>query len=102
MDGGFTFLPSRRLSGQSGSWLFAADATVTNVGDHLGITASGDRTWVLWTDDRGIPNQLVDIYGVTIRAHVATAVAVSGFRAQSGGAGASLLLDLIQSSPPAG
>jgi hypothetical protein len=90
LDGGVTFQPAVRLSSQSGSWQFLADGSATNIGDHLGVTASGDRTWVLWTDDRGVPNQRVSIYGATIRNEIPTAVAVSGFRAEPGSGGVSL------------
>src|SRR5207245_1912188 len=77
-----TFLPSRRVSGQPGSWDYSASGSnITNFGDHLGITSAGDRTWVLWTDDRSPTGLAIRIYGVTI-GPVPTAVAVSGFRAE--------------------
>lgn len=92
LDGAVTFLPARRLSGQPGSWQqIAGTSDATNIGDHLGLAATGDRAYVLWTDARGMPGDLADIYGVSIQPEPATAVAVSGFRAEPGNAGVSLL-----------
>jgi hypothetical protein len=82
LDGGVTFLPSQRVSGQPGSWDYQPGGSdITNFGDHLGITSSDDRTWVLWTDDRPPTGLAIRIYAVTI-GPVPTAVAVSGFRAE--------------------
>jgi len=41
-----TFLPAQRLSGLAGSWQFHGSNN-SNIGDHLGLTASGDRAYVL-------------------------------------------------------
>jgi hypothetical protein len=79
LDGGVTFLPSQRVSTQSSPWNFSDLFVSTNVGDHLGFTASGNRVYTLWTDARGTD---ADVYGATITSDGSTAVAVSGFRAE--------------------
>jgi hypothetical protein len=80
-DGGQSFRPNRRLSSESSSWLDANG--FPNIGDHLGIAASGTKVQVLWTDVRAGGGD-TDIWGVTIDADLATAISVSAFTGESG------------------
>src|SRR5262249_49780154 len=78
-DGGQTFMPSRRLSTQSGSWqIYVSTSYATNIGDHMGLAAWGDRVICCWTQ-MGRPD--VDVFATFIDP-APTPILLRGFQAE--------------------
>ncbi len=77
-DGGVSFVAAQRLSTEGSSWNFVNSDHDSNIGDQLGMTTSGGRVYVLWTDTRGLD---ADIYAVRID-DLPTGIAVPRFTAE--------------------
>lgn len=92
-DGGTSFVPSRRLSSASGPWQ-EFQSPSSNIGDHLGLAAEGNRVHVLWTDTRGAD---ADIYG-TVITDVVVGIAVPRFEAEASGSGVTLSWTVAQAA----
>jgi FlgD Ig-like domain len=79
-DGGGSFLPSQRLSGQPSPWQYSGGGP--NIGDHLGLATAGARTFVVWTQVAA--PDTVDIHGVTITTDPATGTTIARFVVEPG------------------
>jgi hypothetical protein len=78
-DGGRSFRPSQRLSRLPSLW------SGSPVGDHLGLAASADKIYAVWTQVTGG----ADIYG-TVIFDLPTSIAVPRFLAEPGAEGVRL------------
>ena len=78
LNGGASFLPSRRLSRDISSWQCGGQGP--NIGDHLSVKTAGTRVYAVWTKI-ACPDS-VDVYEAQINADDPTAIAVSGPEAE--------------------